>query len=161
MSRRVSQTACSPAAWPASAWSGAVPAQAQRPAPAGPGPHPGLRRPDNMPSSNDKGEGFENKIAELIATELKAKLTYVWYPTRRGYFRILNGMYCDMAMEAPAGLDMTGVTKPYFRSGYVFVARRAAGSRTSSRWPTRGSRSSRSASTCTPPTPRTRRRPWP
>ena len=103
------------------------PAHAQRPAPREPGPHPGLRRPDNMPSSNEKGEGFENKIAELIAKELKSKLTYVWYPTRRGYFRILNGMYCDMAMEAPAGLDMTGVTKPYFRSGYVFVARQGSG----------------------------------
>jgi mxaJ protein len=80
-----------------------------------------------MPSSNDKSEGFENKIAELISTELKAKLTYVWYPTRRGYFRILNGMYCDMALEAPAGMDMAGVTKPYFRSGYVFVARQGSG----------------------------------
>ena len=68
-----------------------------------------------MPSSNEKGEGFENKIAELIAKELNSKLSYVWYPTRRGYFRIINGMYCDMALEAPAGLDMTGVTKPYFR----------------------------------------------
>ena len=58
--------------------------------------------PANMPFSNEKGEGFENKIAELVATELKAKLTYVWYPTRRGYFRILNGMYCDMAMAGKA-----------------------------------------------------------
>jgi mxaJ protein len=80
-----------------------------------------------MPSSNDKSEGYENKIAELIAKELNSKLSYVWYPTRRGYFRIINGMYCDMALEAPAGLDMTGVTKPYFRSGYVFVTRKGSG----------------------------------
>jgi mxaJ protein len=105
----------------------AVPAQAQRPAPRDPGLIRVCADPDNMPSSNDKGEGFENKIAQLIATELKAKLDYVWYPTRRGYFRILNGMYCDMALEAPAGLDMTGVTKPYFRSGYYFVARQGSG----------------------------------
>src|SRR6476661_823382 len=105
----------------------AGPAQAQRPAPREPGLIRVCADPDNMPSSNDKTEGFENKIAELITTELKAKLTYVWYPTRRGYFRILNGMYCDMAMEAPAGLDMAGVTKPYFRSGYVFVARQGGG----------------------------------
>jgi mxaJ protein len=105
----------------------ARPAQAQRPAPRDPGLIRVCADPDNMPSSNDKSEGFENKIAELIATELKAKLTYVWYPTRRGYFRILNGMYCDLALEAPAGLDMAGVTKPYFRSGYVFVARQGSG----------------------------------
>jgi mxaJ protein len=106
---------------------GAVPAQAQRPGPRDPALIRVCADPDNMPSSNDKSEGFENKIAQLIATELKAKLGYVWYPTRRGYFRILNGMYCDMALEAPAGLDMTGVTKPYFRSGYVFVVRQGSG----------------------------------
>ncbi|MGH7511586.1 MAG: quinoprotein dehydrogenase-associated putative ABC transporter substrate-binding protein [Gemmatimonadales bacterium] len=105
----------------------ARPAQAQRPAPRDPAVIRVCADPDNMPSSNNKNEGYENKIAELIATELKAKLTYVWYPTRRGYFRILNGMYCDMALEAPAGLDMAGVTKPYFRSGYVFVARQGSG----------------------------------
>jgi len=105
----------------------ATPAHAQRPAPLEPGLIRVCADPDNMPSSNQKGEGYENKLAELIANELKAKLTYVWYPTRRGYFRILNGMYCDMALEAPTGLDMTGVTKPYFRSGYVFVARQGSG----------------------------------
>jgi mxaJ protein len=105
----------------------AGPASAQRPAPRDPGLIRVCADPDNMPSSNQKSEGFENKIAELIAKELNAKLTYVWYPTRRGYFRILNGMYCDMAVEAPAGLDMAGVTKPYFRSGYVFVSRQGSG----------------------------------
>jgi len=83
--------------------------------------------PDNLPSPNDKNEGYENKLAALIAQELNAKLEYVWYPTRRGYFRILNGMYCDMAVEAPAGLDMAGATKPYFRSGYFFVTRQGSG----------------------------------
>jgi mxaJ protein len=105
----------------------AVPASAQRPAP----PQPGLLRvcadPDNMPSSNQKGEGFENKLASMIAKEWNSRLQYVWYPTRRGYFRILNGMYCDVAMEAPAGLDMAGATKPYFRSGYFFVSRQGGG----------------------------------
>jgi len=105
----------------------AAPAAAQRPAPREPGLIRVCADPDNMPSSNDKSEGYENKIAELIAKELNSKLSYVWYPTRRGYFRIINGMYCDMALEAPAGLDMTGVTKPYFRSGYVFVTRKGSG----------------------------------
>jgi mxaJ protein len=105
----------------------AAPVQAQRPAPREPGLIRVCADPDNMPSSNDKGQGYENKIAELVAKELNSKLSYVWYPTRRGYFRIINGMYCDMALEAPAGMDMTGVTKPYFRSGYVFVTRQGSG----------------------------------
>ncbi len=90
---------------------------------------PGIIRvcadPDNMPLSNQKGEGFEQKIAELIAKEWNSKIEYAWWPVRRGFFsRALNGRYCDVAIEAPAGLDMAGVTKPYFRSGYVFVTRK-------------------------------------
>jgi len=81
--------------------------------------------PDNMPLSNQKGEGYEQKIVELIAKEWNSKVEYAWWPVRRGYFsRALNGRYCDIAVEAPAGLDMAGVTKPYFRSGYVFVTRK-------------------------------------
>jgi mxaJ protein len=84
--------------------------------------------PDNMPLSNQKGEGFEQKIAELIAKEWDSKVEYAWWPVRRGFFsRALNGRYCDVAIEAPAGLDMAGVTKPYFRSGYVFVTRKDSG----------------------------------
>ena len=105
----------------------AVPASAQRPAPLQPGLLRVCADPDNMPSSNEKGEGFENKLASMITKEWNSKLQYVWYPTRRGYFRILNGMYCDVAMEAPAGLDMAGATKPYFRSGYFFVTRPGGG----------------------------------
>jgi mxaJ protein len=105
----------------------AVPVHAQRPGPLEPGRVRVCADPDNLPSSNDKREGYENKLAILIAQELKSKLDYVWYPTRRGYFRILNGGYCDLAMEAPAGLDMAGSTKPYFRSGYVFITRQGSG----------------------------------
>lgn len=93
---------------------------------------PGILRvcadPDNMPLSNQKGEGFEQKIAELIAKEWNSKIEYAWWPVRRGFFsRALNGRYCDVAIEAPAGLDMAGVTKPYFRSGYFFVTRKDSG----------------------------------
>ncbi len=93
---------------------------------------PGLLRvcadPDNMPLSNQKGEGFEQKIAELIGKEWNTKIEYAWWPVRRGFFsRALNGRYCDVAIEAPAGLDMAGVTKPYFRSGYVFLTRKDSG----------------------------------
>jgi quinoprotein dehydrogenase-associated probable ABC transporter substrate-binding protein len=84
--------------------------------------------PDNMPLSNQKGEGFEQKIAELVAKEWNAKIEYAWWPVRRGFFsRALNGRYCDIAIQAPSAFDMAGVTKPYFRSGYVFVTRKDSG----------------------------------
>ncbi len=84
--------------------------------------------PDNMPASNDKGEGYENKIAELIAKEWHANVEYAWWPIRRGFFaRALNGRYCDVAITAPAGLDMAATTKPYFRSAYVIVYRKDSG----------------------------------
>src|ERR671910_899794 len=93
---------------------------------------PGVLRvcadPDNMPLSNQKGEGYEQKIAELIAKDWNAKVEYAWWPVRRGFFpRALNGRYCDVAIQAPAEFDMAGVTKPYFRSGYVFVTRKDRG----------------------------------
>ena len=95
-------------------------------------PKPGVLRvcadPDNMPLSNQKGEGFEQKIAELIAKEWNAKVEYAWWPVRRGFFaRALNGRYCDVAIQAPSLFDMAGVTRPYFRSGYVFVTRKDSG----------------------------------
>jgi mxaJ protein len=98
-------------------------AEAQRPAPYQPGLLRVCNDPDNMPFSNQKEEGFENKIAQLIAKDWNSKLEYVWYPTRRGYFRILNGMYCDLIIQAPGGLDMAGTTTSYYRSGYVFLTR--------------------------------------
>ena len=84
--------------------------------------------PDNMPASNQKGEGYENKIAEFLAKEWNAKLEYAWWPVRRGFFsRALNGRYCDVALTAPSGLDMAATTKPYYRAGYVAVYRKDSG----------------------------------
>jgi len=93
---------------------------------------PGILRicidPDNMPLSSEKAVGFEQKIAEMIGKEWNTKVEYAWWPVRRGFFsRALNGRYCDVAIEAPSGLDMAGVTKPYFRSGYVFLTRKDSG----------------------------------
>ncbi|HUF34332.1 MAG TPA: quinoprotein dehydrogenase-associated putative ABC transporter substrate-binding protein [Gemmatimonadales bacterium] len=95
-------------------------------------PTPGVLRvcadPDNMPLSSQQGQGFEQKIAELIGKEWGAKVEYAWWPVRRGFFsRALNGRYCDVAIQAPSGLDMAGVTRPYFRSGYMFVTRKDSG----------------------------------
>jgi mxaJ protein len=127
MLRTVRHLACIPALAGLAVLAVAQPAHAQRPGPLEPGRVRVCADPDNLPSSNDKGEGYENKLAALIGKELNARVEYVWFPTRRGYFRILNGMYCDLALEAPAGLDMAGATKPYFRSGYFFVARQGSG----------------------------------
>jgi mxaJ protein len=105
----------------------AAPASAQRPGPLQPGVLRVCADADNLPFSNQKGEGYENKIAELIANSWSSKLEYVWWPIRRGYFRMLNGTYCDVAIESPAGLDMAGSTKPYYRSGYMFLTRKGSG----------------------------------
>jgi mxaJ protein len=78
--------------------------------------------PNNMPFSNDRLEGFENKIAQFIATELGAQIQYVWHAQRRGFFReTLKSGACDLVMGVPAGFDMALTTKPYYRSSYVFV----------------------------------------
>jgi mxaJ protein len=105
----------------------AVPARAQRPAPLKPGLLRVCADMDNLPFSNQKGEGYENKIAELIANEWHSKLEYTWWPIRRGYYRMLNGTYCDLVIESPVGVDQAGATKPYYRSGYMFLSRKGSG----------------------------------
>jgi mxaJ protein len=112
----------------ASAWSSSPVVAQLRPNVAKPGVLRVCADPDNMPLSNQKGEGYEQKIAELIAKEWNSKVEYAWWPVRRGFFaRALNGRYCDVAIEAPPALDLAAVTKPYFRSGYVFVTRKDSG----------------------------------
>ncbi|MFL5403035.1 MAG: quinoprotein dehydrogenase-associated putative ABC transporter substrate-binding protein [Gemmatimonadales bacterium] len=103
------------------------PALAQRPAPLQPGILRVCADADNLPFSNQRGEGYENKIADLIAKTWNSKLEYVWWPIRRGYYRMLNGTYCDVIIESPAGVDLAGSTKPYYRSGYGFVSRKGSG----------------------------------
>ena len=104
----------------------APPLAAQRPAPAEPGILRVCADPDNLPSSNSAGEGYENKLAELLAQAWNSKLVYVWWAAPRGLFsRALNGQYCDVVMQAPAlvGFDMAGVTRPYYKASYVFAQR--------------------------------------
>lgn len=80
--------------------------------------------PDNMPISSEKEPGFENRIAAIVAKSLGKEPVFAWWPVRRGFFsRALNGRYCDVAITAPTGLDMAGLTPPYFRSAYVIVTR--------------------------------------
>src|SRR6266511_3036147 len=78
--------------------------------------------PDNLPFSNERLEGFENNIAELIANELDASLRYTWASQRRGFIRqTLKAGKCDLVMGVPSGYEMVLSTKPYYRSTYVFV----------------------------------------
>jgi quinoprotein dehydrogenase-associated probable ABC transporter substrate-binding protein len=81
--------------------------------------------PNNLPFSNEKREGFENKIAELIAKELGAELRYSWRAQRRGFFReTLKEDRADLVLGVPAHFDMALTTAPYYRSSYVFVYRK-------------------------------------
>ena len=81
--------------------------------------------PDNLPFSNQHLEGFENRLATLIATEMNATVTYSWMPQRRGFVRrTLKAGECDLVMDVPDGYEMVLATKPYYRSTYVFVYRR-------------------------------------
>jgi mxaJ protein len=80
--------------------------------------------PNNLPFSNRAGQGFENKLAELIARELHARLEYVWWAQRRGYVRnTLNEHRCDLWPGVASSLEMLATTRPYYRSTYVFVTR--------------------------------------
>jgi len=83
--------------------------------------------PDNLPFSNTKQQGFENRIAELIARDLNAHLTYVWQRMGRGFVReYLNKSVCDLLIGIPTNYRPVLTTNPYYRSTYVFVTRRNA-----------------------------------
>jgi mxaJ protein len=78
--------------------------------------------PDNLPFSSADGAGFENRIAELVARELKVQLQYAWLPQRRGFVRkTIGSRLCDVFIGVPAGLKRVLTTRAYYRSGYVFV----------------------------------------
>lgn len=83
--------------------------------------------PNNLPYSNKAEQGFENRIAEIVADQLHAKLTYVWYPQRNMLIQhMLRAGQCDMIMGVSDGLPQLQTTLPYYRSSYVFVYRRDA-----------------------------------
>src|SRR5881392_3650279 len=88
--------------------------------------------PENMPFSNQKMEGFENRIAEVLAKDLGAPLRFIWWGQRRGFIRntmnaTLEEGRCEVMIGAPAGYDLVRTTKPYYRSTYVFVYRKDKG----------------------------------
>jgi mxaJ protein len=80
--------------------------------------------PQNLPFSNEKREGFDNKIANLIARELGDSVSYAWWPSRRGYLRnTLSAGTCDVVIGVPIGFDPVATSKPYYRSTYYIVTR--------------------------------------
>ena len=80
--------------------------------------------PGNLPYSNDKGEGFENKIAELIAADLGVPLEYTWFPQTVGFVRMtLAARRCDLIIGVATTNELMQNTNPYYRSGYVVVHR--------------------------------------
>lgn len=84
--------------------------------------------PRNMPFSNEKGEGFENKLAELFAAKLQKKLDYVFFPQATGFVRMTLGAHrCDVIMGFPQGDDIAQGTNPYYRTSYALVSKRGSG----------------------------------
>jgi quinoprotein dehydrogenase-associated probable ABC transporter substrate-binding protein len=78
--------------------------------------------PNNLPFSNEKKEGFENKIAEVMGTALKLKVEYTWFPQVIGFVRnTLQAHRCDLVMGTVAGDDIMQTTNPYYYTTYVML----------------------------------------
>jgi quinoprotein dehydrogenase-associated probable ABC transporter substrate-binding protein len=83
--------------------------------------------PHNLPFSTEKGEGFENKLAELFAQKLGKGLAYAWYPQATGFVRnTLSAHRCDVIMGVPQGDDIVQVTNPYYRTAYALIFKKGA-----------------------------------
>ncbi len=84
--------------------------------------------PANLPFSNRAGEGFENKIAELLAAELGVPVRYTWYPQATGFVRqTLMARKCDVVIGISLGFELLQNTNPYYRSSYALVYRADSG----------------------------------
>jgi quinoprotein dehydrogenase-associated probable ABC transporter substrate-binding protein len=84
--------------------------------------------PANLPFSNDNGEGFENKIAEIVAAEFKVPVEYTWFPQATGFIRqTLFAKRCDVVIGYAQGDDLVLNTNPYYRSTYALVYGRSSG----------------------------------
>jgi quinoprotein dehydrogenase-associated probable ABC transporter substrate-binding protein len=84
--------------------------------------------PRNLPFSNEKGEGFENKLAELLAAKLQKKLDYMYFPQATGFVRVTLGAHrCDVIMGFPQGDDLVQGTNPYYRTAYALISKQGSG----------------------------------
>jgi quinoprotein dehydrogenase-associated probable ABC transporter substrate-binding protein len=81
--------------------------------------------PNNLPFSNQAGEGFENKIAELLAAEMGVPVRYTWFPDSVGFIRsTLRAGKCDLVVGTASGTELVQNTNPYYRSTYAIVYRK-------------------------------------
>jgi mxaJ protein len=84
--------------------------------------------PNNLPFSNRALQGFENRLAELVARDLDARVEYTWWAQRRGFVRnTLGAGACDVLLGLPSSFELALPTRPYYRSSYVFVSRQDRG----------------------------------
>src|SRR6195256_2181465 len=84
--------------------------------------------PRNLPFSNEKGEGFENKLAEFFAEKLQKKLDYMYFPQASGFVRMtLAAHRCDVIMGFPQGDDLVQGTNPYYRTTYALFTKQGSG----------------------------------
>ena len=84
--------------------------------------------PRNLPFSNEKGEGFENKLAEFFAAKLQKKLDYMYFPQATGFVRVTLGSHrCDVILGFPQGDDAVQGTNPYYRTAYALVTKQGSG----------------------------------
>ncbi len=80
--------------------------------------------PDNMPFSTEKGEGFENKLATLIADKLGDRLAYSWFSESTGYVpNTMGSDACDLVMGYAQGTGLIDDTNPYYYTSYVLIYR--------------------------------------
>lgn len=80
--------------------------------------------PNNLPFSDQNRAGFENALGEMLGHALGRQVTYTWWAQRRGALRnTLKAGLCDVVMGVPTSSSMLSVTRPYYRSSYVFVSR--------------------------------------
>lgn len=78
--------------------------------------------PANMPFSNDRQEGFENKVAELLGDKLGVPVAYTWFPQATGFIRqTLGAKRCDLVMGYAQGHELVQGTNHYYKTAYVLV----------------------------------------
>ena len=85
--------------------------------------------PSNLPLSNERGEGSENKIAEILARDLKKHVEFTFFPQRMGFVRntlrqkdeATQQFKCDVIIGVPKGFELAATTQPYMRSTYALV----------------------------------------
>jgi mxaJ protein len=81
--------------------------------------------PNNLPFSNQQLQGFENKIAALLARDMNTSVEYTWWAQRRGFIRnTLKEGVCDVVIGVPSSYELALTTAPYYRSTYAFVYRK-------------------------------------